>query len=167
MKAGARHITHLCNAMSPLAHREPGIIGAAGDVRDVYAEVICDLIHIHPSMIRRIYEMFGPERICLISDSMEAAGMPDGDYTLGGQRVIKQGRYARLADGTIAGSVSSLYDCLKCAVSAGIPLESAVRMATYNPAASIGLEDKVGNFVKGAYADLLFLDKELNIIKVL
>lgn len=167
MMAGVKHVTHLCNAMPPLAHREPGVIGAAADVKDVYVEVICDLIHIHPSMIRRIYDMFGPERICLISDSMEAAGMPDGEYELGGQTVYKKGRHATLADGTLAGSASSLYDCFRCAVNTGIPLADAVRMATYNPAKSIDMEKQVGNFTAGAYADLVILDNELNIVQVM
>ncbi|SDW75028.1 N-acetylglucosamine-6-phosphate deacetylase [Lachnospiraceae bacterium KHCPX20] len=164
---GSDHVTHLFNAMPPLAHRDPGVAGAAADQKHVYAEVICDLIHIHPSMIRRIYDMFGAERIVLISDSMEATGMEDGLYQLGGQEVKKEGPYARLSDGTIAGSVTCLFDGFKNAVKAGIPLESAIRMVTKNPAQSIGMDDQVGVIREGNYADLILVDRELNLVKVL
>jgi N-acetylglucosamine-6-phosphate deacetylase len=164
---GSDHVTHLFNAMPPLAHRDPGVVGAAADQKHVYAEVICDLIHIHPSMIRRIYDMFGAERIVLISDSMEATGMEDGLYQLGGQEVKKEGPYARLSDGTIAGSVTCLFDGFKNAVKAGIPLESAIRMVTKNPARSIGMDDQVGVIREGNYADLILVDRELNLVKVL
>jgi N-acetylglucosamine-6-phosphate deacetylase len=164
---GSDHVTHLFNAMPPLAHRDPGVAGAAADQKHVYAEVICDLIHIHPSMIRRIYDMFGAERIVLISDSMEATGMEDGLYQLGGQEVKKEGPYARLSDGTIAGSVTCLFDGFKNAVKAGIPLESAIRMVTKNPARSIGMDDQVGVIREGNYADLILVDRELNLVKVL
>lgn len=164
---GSDHVTHLFNAMPPLAHRDPGVAGAAADQKHVYVEVICDLIHIHPSMIRRIYDMFGAERIVLISDSMEATGMEDGLYQLGGQEVKKEGPYARLSDGTIAGSVTCLFDGFKNAVKAGIPLESAIRMVTKNPARSIGMDDQVGVIREGNYADLILVDRELNLVKVL
>jgi len=167
IEAGADHVTHLCNAMPPLNHREPGVIGAAADNKNVYVELICDGIHIHYSMIRRIYEMFGADRICLISDSMEATGMPDGDYALGGQKVIKKGRHATLTDGTLAGSASNLFDCVRCAVEAGIPLEDAIKMATINPAKSIGVDDKVGSLEAGRYGDVLIVNDKLKIEKII
>ena len=164
---GADHVTHLFNAMPAFAHRDPGVVGAAADHQRVYAEVICDLIHIHPSMIRAIFSFLGEERMVLISDSMEATGMEDGVYQLGGQKVKKEGAYARLLDGTIAGSVTCLFDGFRNAVKAGIPLESAIRLVTMNPAKSIGMEDQVGVIAEGNYADLILVDQDLNLIQVL
>ena len=164
---GADHVTHLFNAMPAFAHRDPGVVGAAADHQRVYAEVICDLIHIHPSMIRAIFSFLGEERMVLISDSMEATGMEDGVYQLGGQKVKKEGAYARLLDGTIAGSVTCLFDGFRNAVKAGIPLESAIRLVTMNPAKSIGMEDQVGIIAEGNYADLILVDQDLNLIQVL
>lgn len=164
---GADHVTHLFNAMPAFAHRDPGVVGAVADHQRVYAEVICDLIHIHPSMIRAIFSFLGEERMVLISDSMEATGMEDGVYQLGGQKVKKEGAYARLLDGTIAGSVTCLFDGFRNAVKAGIPLESAIRLVTMNPAKSIGMEDQVGVIAEGNYADLILVDQDLNLIQVL
>ena len=164
---GADHVTHLFNAMPAFAHRDPGVVGATADHQSVYAEVICDLIHIHPSMIRAIFSFLGEERMVLISDSMEATGMEDGVYQLGGQKVKKEGAYARLLDGTIAGSVTCLFDGFRNAVKAGIPLESAIRLVTMNPAKSIGMEDQVGVIAEGNYADLILVDQDLNLIQVL
>lgn len=166
-KNGANHVTHLFNAMPLFAHRDPGIVGAALENTDVMAEVICDKIHVHPAMIRSIYKMFGEDRIILISDSMEATGMEDGTYSLGGQQVTKKGSSATLSDGTLAGSVTDLFTCFKNAVEVGIPLESAVKMASYNPAKSIGMEDSVGSLKEGCFADILLLDKDLNLVKVI
>lgn len=165
--AGANHVTHLFNAMPPLHHRNPGIIGAATDCPHVMAEMICDGIHVHPAMIRNAFRMFGEDRMILISDAMRATGMEDGEYELGGQPVIKKGRLATLKDGTIAGSATNLFDCMKNAVSFGIPLATAVKAATYNPAKSIGLEHAIGTLTPGARADILLLDSELNLVRIL
>lgn len=163
-EAGASHVTHLFNAMPPFAHRDPGVVGAAFDHKDVFVELICDGVHIHPAMVRTVFTMFGPERVCMISDSMMATGMPDGDYSLGGQAVGVKGKLATLADGTIAGSASNLYDCLKVAVQQmGIPLEQAVLACTSTPARSIRLEDSCGSIRAGLPADFVVLDEELNI----
>lgn len=164
---GVSHVTHLFNAMPPFHHREPGLIGAAADHAGVMVEVICDGLHIHPSMIRNIYRIFGADRVILISDSMEATGMPDGDYELGGQAVRKVGNLATLADQTLAGSATNLADCFRNAVSFGIPLADALKMVTCNPAKSIGLGDSIGSIHVGARADLLLLDKDLNLVKVI
>lgn len=164
---GARHVTHLFNAMPMFLHRDPGVVGAALERKGVMAEVICDKIHIHPAMIRSIYRMFGADRLVLISDSMQATGMEDGTYSLGGQEVTKKGSRATLADGTLAGSVTNLFTCFKNAVDIGVPLEDAVKMASYNPAKSIGMEDQVGLLKEGYYADVLLLDKDLNLVKVI
>lgn len=158
---GASHVTHICNAMPPLHHRDPGVIGAAADAQ-AFVELICDGIHVHPSMVRAIFKMFGPHKICLISDSMRATGLADGAYTLGGQKVFVKGSLATLQDGTIAGSVTNLMNCLRTAVQEmGIPLEDAVMCATENPAKQIGIFDKCGSLSIGKQADIVLLDKHL------
>ena len=125
------------------------------------AELICDGIHIHPATVRQTFKMFGDDRIILISDSMEATGMPDGEYALGGQKVIKKGNVATLEDGTIAGSATNLMDCLRIAVQKmQIPLESAVKCAAVNPARSVGIYDRYGSITPGKKAHFLLLDKE-------
>lgn len=164
--AGANHATHLFNAMSPLMHRDSGIIGAAFDNPHVMVEVICDGIHISPAVIRMIFQLFGDDRVILISDAMRATGMEDGVYELGGQKVFKKGNRATLSDGVLAGSATNLMDCLKHAVSFGIPLASAVKAATVNPAKSIGAEE-IGSLDFGKEADILLLDKNLSLVKVL
>ncbi len=165
---GADHITHLYNAMPPFSHREPGVIGAGAENEKVYAELICDGVHIHPSVIRATFRMYGSDRIVLISDSMEATGLDDGEYTLGGQAVTVCGNQARLADGTLAGSVTNLMNCVRFAVkTAGIPLGDAIKCATVNPAKSIGIYDTVGSLAPGKVADIILLDSQLNIIRII
>lgn len=166
-KKGIRHVTHLCNAMSPFNHRNPGVIGAAFDNKEVFVEVICDGVHVHPSMIRMLFEMFGPDRVVFISDSTECTGMPDGEYKLGDQTVIKSGDLATLSDGTIAGSVANLYSCMKNAVDYGIPLCDAVKAATVNPAKSIGCYPAIGCLLPGATADILIVDHALELKQVI
>lgn len=140
--AGADHAVHLYNAMPAFTHRAPGVIGAVYDSKHVMAEIICDGVHIHPAAVRATFEMMGEDRMILISDSMRAAGMPDGSYTLGGLDVNVVGNRATLAsDGAIAGSVTNLMDCMKTAVKTmNIPLETAVACATINPAKSLGID---------------------------
>jgi len=162
-ETGAKHVTHLYNAMLPYTHRKPGIVGAACDAADCMVELICDGVHIHPSVIRTTFKMFGDERICLISDSMMATGMSDGDYSLGGQHVKVSGRYATLEDGTLAGSVTNLMECMKTVVESGVKLESAVKCATMNPAKAIGVFDKYGSCEIGKVANLVLLDANLQI----
>lgn len=161
---GASHVTHLYNAMPPFNHRDPGVVGAARDAKECRVELICDGIHIHPSMVRAAFGMFGAGNVILISDSMRAAGLTDGEYTLGGQEVFVKGSRATLADGTIAGSVTNLMDCLKTAVlKMGIPLEEAVACASPNPAKEIGIYESCGSISEGKAADLVLLDHELNV----
>lgn len=163
-ECGATHVTHLFNAMLPFVHRDPAVVGAAFDQKNVFVELICDGIHIHPSMVRAMFQLFGPERICMISDSMMATGMPDGEYSLGGQAVNVVGKKATLTDGTIAGSASNLYDCFKTAVlGMGIPLESAVMASTITPAKSLGFDKECGSICEGKAADFVLLDSDLNI----
>ena len=161
MKEGALHVTHLYNAMSGLSHRAPGVVGAAADHEKVEAEMICDGIHIHPATVRQTFKMFGDDRIILISDSMEATGMPDGEYALGGQKVIKTGNLAALEDGTIAGSATNLMDCVRVVVQKmRIPLESAVKCAAVNSAKSVGIYDQYGSITPGKMANLVLLKEE-------
>lgn len=161
---GANHVTHLYNAMTPYNHREPGVTGAAFDNKNVFVEVICDGVHVHPSMVRATFQMFGADRICMISDSMSATGMCDGEYFLGGQSITRKGSCAILSEGTLAGAVSSLYDNFKKAVlEMNIPLESAVTACTSTPARSLKLEQECGVLAVGRKADIVLLDTDLNI----
>lgn len=164
---GASHATHLYNAMPPLNHRNPGVIGAVRDSDSCHVELICDGVHIHPSVIRATFAMFGAQRMILISDSMRATGLDDGEYTLGGQPVTVKGNLATLHDGTIAGSATNLMDCMRFAVKhAGLPLETAVMCATANPAKEIGIFDEVGSIAVGKKADFVLLDQDLNLAGV-
>ena len=156
-KKGASHVTHLYNAMNPYTHREPGLIGAAADT-GVMVELICDGVHVHPAAVRTTFKMFGDDRIILISDSMMATGLKDGNYSLGGQAVKVVGNLAALKDGTIAGSCTNLMDCLRTAVlKMGIPIESAVKCATVNPAKSVGIYDRYGSITPGKKASVVLL----------
>jgi len=152
--AGARHVTHLFNAMPPLHHRKPGVIGAASERPNVVAELICDGLHIHPSVIRAAFLLF-PGRICIISDSLRCCGMPEGEYELGGQQVYLKGRLATLADGTIAGSASNLYDCLLVTIGCGIAPETAILSSTLLPARELDRDDEIGSIEDGKFADFI------------
>ena len=166
LAAGARQVTHLFNAMPPFSHRAPGVVGAAFD-SECKVELICDGVHIHPSVVRAVFQLFGARRVILISDTMRAAGMPDGDYTLGGQAVQVKGKYATLEDGTLAGSVTDLMSCMKTAASFGIPLEDAVLAAAVNPAQAIGIYSRVGSIEPGKLANLAVLDEHLELKAVM
>lgn len=162
-QAGADHATHLYNAMPPFVHRAPGVIGAAFDAPQAKVELICDGIHIHPSVIRATFQLFGDDRVVLISDSMMATGMPDGDYSLGGLPTKLVGHKVTLEDGTIAGSATNLMDCMRNVVSFGVPLESAIKAAAWNPVNSIGMTKDYGSIETGKKANLVILDKNLQI----
>lgn len=160
--AGADHAVHLYNAMSGLDHKDPGVVGAVFDSERVTAEIICDGIHVHPAAVRTAFKVMGAERMILISDSLRCTGMPDGEYTLGGRQIIRNGNRCTLAKGgNIAGSVSNLMDCMRRAVlEMGIPLEEAVAAATINPAIRIGVDHKYGAIKKGNIADVVLLNKK-------
>lgn len=160
--AGARQATHLFNAMPPFTHRAPGVIGAAFDHPEVRAELICDGIHIHPSVVRATFRLFGADRVILVSDSLRATGMPDGKYPFGGQEIVVHGNRATMADdpNTLAGSVTSLMGCLRQAVRFGIPMADAVRAASLNPARAIGIDHRAGSLEDGKEASFVLLDKE-------
>ena len=158
--AGATHLTHLFTARSGIHHRHPGPIGAASERENVTAELICDGIHVHPSAVRMAFRLF-PGRICLISDALRCCGMADGSYSLGGQEILLSGGVARLTGGTIAGSAADLYQCMRRAVSFGIPREQAVWAATALPARVIGRESETGAIADGRAADFVICGGEL------
>ena len=164
IESGANCLTHTFNAMPPIHHREPGVIGAAAE-KNIYAQVICDGIHIHKGAINILYKLFGADRMILISDSMRATGFPDGEYDLGGLNVFVRGKEARLGDGTLAGSVSTLLDCVKCAIGFGIPEEDAVKMATETPAKLLGINK--GKIEVGYDADFITVDNDFELKNVI
>ncbi len=162
---GADGVTHLFNAMNGLHHREPGAAAAALEDSRCMAEMICDGIHVHPAVVRLAYRLLTAERMVLISDSMRAAGMPDGIYTLGGQDVEVRGKHAFLkGTETLAGSASDLMDCVRTAVEeVGLDLASAIRCASENPARRARLFDQCGSITPGKRADLVLLDRQLKV----
>lgn len=164
-EAGARQATHLFNAMPPFTHRAPGVVGAAFDHPQVKVELISDGVHIHPSVVRAVFQLFGAGRVILISDSLRATGMPDGRYPFGGQEIEVHGNRATMADdpNTLAGSVSDLMACMRSAVSFGIPLHDAVQAAAVNPAQVLGVFDRLGSLDVGKTANLAILDRDLNL----
>jgi len=164
-EAGASHLTHLYNAMPPIHHRQPGVIGAASERERVVAELICDGYHVHPASVRMAFKLF-PGRICLISDALRCCGMPEGAYDLGGQQVFLEGGVARLADGTIAGAASNLLRDLQNALAFGIPAEEAIRAATLTPARELGREQEIGSLEAGKLADFLICDPDLELQEV-
>ena len=159
-QSGARHLTHLFNAMPPIHHRKPGVIGAAAERECVTAELICDGLHVHPSVVRMAFKLF-PGRICLVSDALRCCGMPDGEYELGGQTVFLKDCIARLADGTIAGSASNLYSCMLNAIAFGIPVAEAINAATITPARQLGRDSEIGSIEAGKLADFVVCDEAL------
>lgn len=151
---GADHVTHTFNAQTPLHHRNPGVPGAALTDELLFCEMICDGIHLHEDIIRLIHRCKGAARAVAITDAMEAAGMPDGEYALGGQTVYVQGEEARLASGTLAGSVLTMRKALHHLIHRfGIDPLDAVLMTTQTPADSIG-ENKAGRLCPGSPAPL-------------
>lgn len=167
---GVRHVTHLYNAQNGLTHRAPGVVGAVFDMGQKYgvrAELICDGFHIHPAALRIAFYQLGEDGVCIISDSMRAAGHTDGEYDLGGQTVYVKDGKALLEDGTIAASTSNMYDELKNVISYGVPLKQAIKSATINPAKAIRVDKQTGSIEVGKNADLLILDKDFNIKMVI
>ncbi|SEK41080.1 N-acetylglucosamine-6-phosphate deacetylase [Pseudobutyrivibrio ruminis] len=168
-RRGAKHLTHLFNAMPAFTHRAPGPIGAAAENENVTPELICDGVHVYPAAVNMMYKVFGADRLIMISDSMRATGLPDGEYELGGQPVIVKGRRATLHDGTLAGSATNLFDCMMTAVKEmNIPLADAILCASRNPAKAIGVYDTVGSITIGKQADFVIINKsDLSIKKVI
>lgn len=165
--AGATHLTHLFNAMPPIGHRQPGVIPAAAENKNVRVELICDGHHVHPATVRMAFSLFGGSRMVLISDSGRCCGMAEGSqFSLGGQDAWLRGGIARLADGTIACSAARLYDCMVNAIAWGVGEENAVRAATYNPACAIGAQDCVGSIETGKQADFLICAPDYSSFRV-
>ena len=167
VEAGASVGTHVCNAMRPVHHRDPGPIVALLDAPSVVCEQVADGVHLHDGMLRHTVRAAGPDRVALITDAMAATGMPDGQYELGGQTVRVAGGVARLAnDGTIAGSTLTMDAAVRRTVHSGVDIAAAAAMASTTPARALGLEQEVGAIVPGLRADLVLLDDELHVIDV-
>lgn len=164
--SGITHATHLFNAMSGLNHRQPGVVGAVFADPRVNAELICDGVHIHPAVLLTAFRVLDGRAI-IISDSMRANGMPEGEpFDLGGQQVTVHDGKAVLADGTIAGSVTNLHQEVKNLAAWGLPLGEALRAATLTPAKAIGMDGQIGSIEPGKRADLVVLDDALEIVGV-
>ena len=164
---GATQGTHLFNAMSPLKHREPGTVGGLL-YTDAVCEIICDFFHVNPDVVKLVYKIKGADKITMVTDAVFGAGLPDGEYVRpDGVTIIVKNGENRLTSGTIAGGSSFMIDGIKNLVSIDIPLNEAVKMATKNPAEAAKIYDKVGSITKGKIADIVILDKDLNIKKVI
>lgn len=163
IKAGASHMTHTFNAMTPLHHRNPGVVGAAMYF-DVTCEMITDNIHLHPAVQKILYSIKGDDRIILVTDAMRACLLKDGEYDLGGQVVHVVGKEARLASGNIAGSVHTMNNAVKNFIeNTGAELFKAVNMASLNPARLLGIDDKKGSVEKGKDSDFVLFDENYNV----
>lgn len=162
--AGATHMTHLFNAMVPLHHHGPGIVGAALDT-PVMCELICDNIHVHPMLQRLVYAAKDPANILLITDSMRACLLGDGESELGGQKVFVKNGKATLADGSLAGSTLTLNKAVaNFKANTGAPLEEVISMVTLNPAEELGIDDRLGSLETGKLADLVEFDEAMNVV---
>ena len=163
---GVRHGTHLFNAMNPLSHHEPGAVGALLEDQEVTCELICDGLHIHPAVLKLAWKLLGEDRAVVVSDAMRASGMPDGEYDLGGTIVkVSQGR-TDFGNGKLAGSTTDLYSEFLFLLSLGIPVTSALRSVSINPARVLGIKELTGSLEVGKYADMVALDKHNRIQKV-
>ena len=167
IEKGVRHTTHLFNAMTALMHRNPGVVGAVLSDEKVSVELIADTFHINPGLYKMVAKLKG-DKLCLITDCMRAGGMPDGDYTLGGQPVKKVGIQCLMPDVTIAGSVLDLNKGVKNFYEySGVSLPEAFAAASLNPAKAIGEDDKIGSLEVGKCADIIILDNDFNVIKTI
>ncbi len=160
--AGTSHVTHLFNAMTPLSHREPGVVTAALNT-DVSCELIVDKFHVSSAFYDMLFKLKG-RKLCFITDCLPAGGLPIGEYTLGGEKIIYDGIVCRLTDGTIAGSTLKLNKGVwNVYTSSSIPLWECVNCASLNPAAVIGMQDKKGSLEVGKDADIIITDNEFNV----
>lgn len=163
ISAGAAQITHLFNGMQPFHHRKPSVVGAALDT-DVNCELIADNVHVHPAMQRFVYKIKGSDHLILITDSMRACMLPDGESELGGQVVIVKDQVAKLRDGTIAGSVLTMNEAIrKFQYNTGAPLPEVIKLVTVNPAKELGIYDLKGSIESGKQADLVLFDDTIEI----
>ena len=165
-KNGVKHATHLFNAMTPMTHRAPGVVGAALN-SDVSCELIVDTYHVDPALYEMVYKMKG-RKLCFITDCLPAGGLPEGEYTLGGAKIIYKDNLCKLEDGTIAGSVLKLNKGVwNVYNNSTIPLHECVNCATLNPATAIGVADRKGSIDVGKDADIVVLDDEFNVKKTI
>ncbi|MBE5808837.1 MAG: N-acetylglucosamine-6-phosphate deacetylase [Clostridiales bacterium] len=163
IEAGVRHVTHLFNAQTGLLHRDPGVVGAALVDERVSCELIADTFHVNKALFQLVADM-KQENMVLITDCTRAGGMPDGEYTLGGQPIFVKGIECRLADGTIAGSVLKLNEAVRNVVqNTNWPLEDVINMASLNPATRIGIADRKGSLDAGKDADIAIMDEDFNV----
>lgn len=161
---GAAHITHLFNAMTPFHHRQPSVVVAALLQNELKVELIADGFHVHPAVMKLIYNIKGDGGIILITDAIRASGMPDGEYTFMDQKIIVKEKKAYLENGTLAGSTLTMEQAVKCMVElVGVPLTDAVRMASLNGAKVLGLEHKKGILAVGKDADLVVLNRNFDV----
>ena len=164
---GVNHATHLFNAMSALAHRNPGVVGAALASENVSVEVIADTFHINPGLYSIVAKVKG-DKMVLITDCTRAGGMPDGEYDLGGQPIFLKGIECRLADGTIAGSVLKLNHAVRNVLAnTTLPVNEVFKMASLNPATSIHCADRIGSLEAGKDADIIIVDNDINVLKTI
>ena len=167
VKAGVRHATHLFNAMTPLTHRGPGVVGAALNCDEVSTELIVDTHHVNAALFDTVYKLKG-RKLCIITDCLPAGGLPEGEYTLGGAKIIYKNDLCRLEDGTIAGSVLKLNKGVwNVYNNSKIPLNECVNCASLNPATTLGIPDKKGSLAAGKDADIVILDNEFNVRKTI
>ena len=168
-RQGVSHATHLFNAMREYHPREPGVVGAVLDFEGVTAEVIADGVHLHPSALRLVFARKAKDKICLITDSMKAAGAGDGIYLMGNLEIVVKGDESRLREsGVLAGSVLTLNRAVKNVIKwTGISVNQAVNMASLNPARVLGLDKKMGTIAKGKYANFAIFDKEFNVLETI
>ena len=166
---GVGHATHLYNGMSGFSPREPGVIGAVLDADGVTAEIIADGIHVHPASLRIAVRQKGSARTCLITDSMNATGLEDGEYRVGSLDVVLRGGEARLKEGgALAGSVLTLNRAVRNIIRwTGVSVSEAVRMASLTPAAVLGLERELGSLEAGKLANLSIFDREFNVVETI
>ncbi|MBK5240045.1 N-acetylglucosamine-6-phosphate deacetylase [Clostridium sp.] len=163
IKCGISHATHTFNAMTPLNHRKPGIVGAILN-SDIYCELIADGIHVHPAIFNILKKLKGTDRIILITDSMRAGCLKDGVSELGGQKVIVKNNSARLEDGTLAGSILKLNEGVKNFMNnSDIDICEAISLVSINPARELGLDKVKGSLEVGKYADIVILDSNFNV----
>ncbi|WP_188069557.1 N-acetylglucosamine-6-phosphate deacetylase [Brevibacillus brevis] len=162
--AGVRHFTHCFNAMTGLHHREPGVVGAAMYHEQLSTELIADGIHVHPAVMKILYRVKTAERLALVSDSMRAAAMGEGTYDLGGQEVHVHDNQAKLADGTLAGSILTLNRAVGNMVTlSGVSLPDAVEMASLTPASILGFGERKGRLAAGYDADITVLNTQFDV----
>lgn len=166
--AGANQATHTFNAMRGLHHREPGTVGATMVNDDVFAQLICDNIHVHPAAMNALYRCKDSDRLAVITDAMEATGLGDGEFQLGAHHVHVQAGEARLANGALAGSTLTMDVAFRNIIAAtGCSIAEASRMCSTTPARAIGVQDHKGQIAAGYDADLVILDQDLRVVRTI